>query len=506
MIKLIFSITLLLVFYNFNLNASFEPIGIGPRAVALSNAYTAICDDAYSTCYNPSGLSRLKRAEVATYYGSLYSGLTDGSNLSQLFIGYAQPLEKYGNFGISYYSFTLADWYSESIITFSYARELPVQLLKNLLPEERLDLGLSMKILGKTYSDPEGYTTNAYDSYGNATFKPDEVFSNGYSKSGYTIDLGLQYSPIYGYNIGFAILNFIEPNLGLKYADNVSNEIKLGVSRASKDLILTIDLSTKRFIDTEYKLNFGAEKYFRGGFGIRGGLSIGPRRNTSLSAGLTYKIENLQFDYGFFLPLSGISSFGSHRVGLTFRFGKVYSEERVLLEKEIEARQRAEEEAKKARLEVDRILRTQKELEKALKESEQAKVIEKEKKGIVQPTEKTSLMEEYIKAVNYYNRRVSEGINLLERMDLLTKIINRFKNKSIDLSIIEKEYKDINKQYNENKKNYEISMDYYRRIISKTASPSEKIELLESILKKYEKTGLDMSEVKSELNKLKENK
>jgi tetratricopeptide (TPR) repeat protein len=42
-----------------------------------------------------------------------------------------------------------------------------------------------------------------------------------------------------------------------------------------------------------------------------------------MSFGLSYKISRMQFDYGFALPLGGLTSTsGSHRLGLTMRFGR----------------------------------------------------------------------------------------------------------------------------------------------------------------------------------------
>jgi hypothetical protein len=74
------------------LNASFEPLPVGGRAAGMGEAYTAIVDDVYSLYYNPAGCLQINRPEIGTYYSQLYPGLSDHSQISRMFLGYAQPL------------------------------------------------------------------------------------------------------------------------------------------------------------------------------------------------------------------------------------------------------------------------------------------------------------------------------------------------------------------------------------------------------------------------------
>ena len=50
---------------------SFLRIGLGPRARALGDAYTAIADNVYAPYYNPAGLAFLKSKEAALSYSLL---------------------------------------------------------------------------------------------------------------------------------------------------------------------------------------------------------------------------------------------------------------------------------------------------------------------------------------------------------------------------------------------------------------------------------------------------
>lgn len=58
--------------------AAFLNIGVGARAAAMGEAYTAVADDAYATVWNPAGLARLPRPEVAaTHTQWMQSGRHD---------------------------------------------------------------------------------------------------------------------------------------------------------------------------------------------------------------------------------------------------------------------------------------------------------------------------------------------------------------------------------------------------------------------------------------------
>ena len=314
-------------------NASFEPLGVGPRAIGLSNAYTAIGDDVYSIYYNPAGISRLQRAEFASYFGTMYRGLTDNSNLSQVFVGFGQPMGSLGDIAFSYYSFELSSWYRESMITLAYSKSMSLGFMSGIsggfdgLSTRTMNIGVSLKNLTKEHSDPDGWTTDAVESDGLRRGSSDPVFSNGgYSKNGITADLGIQFTPASGYTVGIAILNLMEPDLGLQHADPVTREIKIGVSRAVNSVTMVADLSSKQFVEADNRLAIGAEKYFFSGIGVRGGMAIGLNREfNQVTFGFSYKAEGLQFDYGLLLPLHGIGdAFGNHRIGLTFKFGKIY--------------------------------------------------------------------------------------------------------------------------------------------------------------------------------------
>ena len=73
-------------------HGAFEDTGTGARGAALGSNYVSMGDDVLSLMYNPATLARVHEKELTSEYSRLYMGLTDGSNLSQTYFGYGQPI------------------------------------------------------------------------------------------------------------------------------------------------------------------------------------------------------------------------------------------------------------------------------------------------------------------------------------------------------------------------------------------------------------------------------
>src|SRR5262249_31603205 len=135
------------------------------------------------------------------------------------------------------------------------------------------NLGGSIKFLKKSYGSDQ-YTANAINSdTGASKGGPDPLFANnGTSKSAAAFDMGAQYriSKIYG--LGFAIMNFNSPNMALSPSDTdkVSSIYKLGLARHTDISAVDVEISRREFTAGEFRMNMGAERWLRGGFGIRG--------------------------------------------------------------------------------------------------------------------------------------------------------------------------------------------------------------------------------------------
>ena len=296
--------------------ASFEELPTGGRQAGLGNAFTALADDVYSTYYNPAGLAQLHRSEFTPTTPSFIPGLTDGSSIGRSFIAYGHPTTKYGTFGFSYLSLSLADLYSESTFALHYA--LPLR--------ERWNVGGSMKYLKKTFGS-DAYTANAINSDTGASLNSaDPLFAqNGNTKTAPSFDLGAQYRISRIYGVGLAILNLNSPNMALSPSDTdkVASVYKVGLARKTKTSAVDAEVSLRNDPSQDMRFNIGGERWIKENFAIRGGLGFGQNQYQVTSLGFTYKWDALEFDYALIYPLTGIKgTFGTNQISMTFRFGR----------------------------------------------------------------------------------------------------------------------------------------------------------------------------------------
>ncbi len=288
----------------------FAELGAGARPVGMGSAFVGLVDDVHSLYYNPAGLSRLTRKEFTSGYGKLHWGLDDGSDLGNAFIGYAHPLKRLGGIGVGWLNLGLRGLYREDIFILSYGNNL----------FGSLSAGLNLKLLYKRY-DNNQYT------------RSDPLFQEkGYSRIGFSGDLGLLYELTANIFSGLSLTDIIQPDMDL--ADK-SNKIPLGlrIGVAYRDRVSLINFALDAaYKDGELDVSAGAEKWLSGkSVGVRGGIDIGSNGFKSFSLGGSCQVLALQIDYAFIYPLFGLrETYGSHRFSVTLRFGglkEVTSEE-----------------------------------------------------------------------------------------------------------------------------------------------------------------------------------
>jgi tetratricopeptide (TPR) repeat protein len=304
--------------------AAYEDVGVGARATGLGGAVTATADDVYAIHHNPAGLATIDRPELGTTYSRLLTGLSDNSNLQNSFIGYAHPLQggRNGVVGAAWNYYTLDGLYRETSLYGSYGRALWARDYP-----DRFFGGASLKLLTRSLGGTSA-AGSAISNTGAATGTPDPVLQNA-SKTNLDVDLGFLYRVKPRWQLGAAIQHLLEPNVGFSDDDKLGRNLKLGGAYKTPFTTLSGDLRLMKAPDGSTDKIFAAagEKWLptllHGSFGVRGSLSMGSRDYRALGMGLSYKINRLQFDYGFSLPLGGFNSTsGSHRVGLTVRFGR----------------------------------------------------------------------------------------------------------------------------------------------------------------------------------------
>jgi hypothetical protein len=497
------------------LEASFEPLPVGGRAAGMGEAYTAVVDDVFSLYYNPAGVMQLNRPEIGSYYSQLYNGLSDNSSISRTYLGYGQPIGKSGRkggIGVSYLALQLPGLYKEETFGVTYGREY----------RRLCNYGISLKWLRKEIGTDD-YTTNAIDPVtGSSTGSLDLFLSKGNSATGIGLDLGLQYRLTPAYAFGFSARNINSPDLGLNNSkDSAPAVLTAALARRLRAGSLDVEIMNWKTAENNLRLSIGGEKWFKSGFGLRAGGGVGSRNYSSLSFGASYKMESFQLDYATVYPLQGIEgTLGIQQISLIVRMGKppIDPLEKQLI-KEKEDRIRAEAEAMNAKAERDRLkkqlieltaAKTQAELElekrsaeKALQDAQgQEKNIKQTEETQQKVTQTRNVFNEYTTALTNYNNAVSQGAGLSEKRRLLEKIYTDFNKKGVDLSTINRELKNLKEEESKAKKDFDLSMNFYQRLVQQGASKEERRGMLERIIQKYKGTGIDIKSAEEEIKSL----
>lgn len=497
------------------LYAAFEDTSIGGRATALAGAYTALANDVYSVYYNPAGMAQLPQAEFGAQYSRMFVGLDDNSNLNQSFFGVARPMKfskDYGTLGLGWLKFELAGLYQENTIFMSWAKY-------GLIP--KTSVGLNVKYLKLNYGE-DNYTRNAViDDFGNTGGRADNLFEKfGYSVGKLDFDLGFQARIGGNYRVGLMISNITQANIALDQSVNAAlpRTIKLGIAHTGDDFSLAVDAMTKKFnSQTDWEIDTGAEKLFKAGLALRGGVAVGSRELANISAGMGYEFNSFRIDYAFMYPLQGIrDTMGNHKISVSARFGPVIrdkadNEELVAkLEKEKTMRVKAEKELAEAKAEIEKL---RKEIEELLKRPvapvspmpgipETAVPAEKGKPGV--PAKKRPAgpvtTTGYIGDMNQY-RKSGNQMTIPQRIDFLKNVLDNYKGK-VNTSDAETEYMIMVEELKAQKKYFRDSMTYYRRMVNQGITAEEQVSILKKMINKYEAIGIDVTEAQKELEKV----
>ncbi|MBI4375001.1 MAG: hypothetical protein HY549_00985 [Elusimicrobia bacterium] len=311
--------------------AAFEDLGAGARAPGLGGAFTALADDSYAPFYNPAGLAQLQRSQFSASYSRLYMGLSDGSDLGLSQFAYAHPLKggRQGTLATSFERFSLGGLYNEQTIYFSYGRILWVRD-----SGAKLLGGLNAKYLSHSFSaGPEAANACNLQICDRGA---DPVLSGSNSKSVFDADLGLLYRFPRRFQIGLFAQHLLKPDVGFASSDKLPMNIRTAAAYKSLWMTLSGELRMNEAPDGSQDKDFivAAERFFPtldyGQFGVRGSLGLGTRDWRQITTGLSYRINKIQFDYAFLMPIGTVKgTAGNHRMSVTFHFGAPTAEDEI---------------------------------------------------------------------------------------------------------------------------------------------------------------------------------
>ncbi|MFN3551359.1 MAG: type IX secretion system membrane protein PorP/SprF, partial [Endomicrobiia bacterium] len=182
-----------------------------------------------SIFYNPAGLAGITKYKefVSSFNKHLY---IEGVDINVYNLGYAMPLKfglvrykKVGNkykkyvipveftLGLGIYGMDVnSGLYKENIYLLSVASKIEFKNKSNIL------YGGSLKILSLGYGKDE-YTIR------------DSVFSSGYQKTSFSIDLGIIYLMKNNLSLGLSVSNVLKADVGLKDKEELKPAINFGL-------------------------------------------------------------------------------------------------------------------------------------------------------------------------------------------------------------------------------------------------------------------------------------
>lgn len=262
--------------------ASFLKIGVGARASAMGDAFTAIADDATALYWNPAGLIKIKENQLSATYNAWFAEISQG------YVGIGYPLVK-GVLGgaINYVSIgniegtdeagnpTESFGASDFSLCLGYAGKI----------EDEFMLGVSGEMIENTIA--------------------------GDSKTAYLASLGGLYEVSESLTLGVVL-----QNMGTKLgSDPLPFVMKGGLAYKKESLTLAMDIAKPS--DNKMYFCAGAEWWIRNIIALRAGYKTNQDIGAGFTAGIGFKKDRIQFDYAY-VPYGELG--GAHRVSLGMKF------------------------------------------------------------------------------------------------------------------------------------------------------------------------------------------
>lgn len=280
-----------------------QSLGASARSASLGNAFVAVADNGDAVFANPAGLATLEGRTLGyTNVSLLFSGI-DGDNLGQHVASFTQPLGGKMMLGLGYERIG-SDLMSENGAFLSLGYQI----------SRDLQLGLTGKYLFWAVDD----------------FDAADPLS-GESAGALGIDVGaLWTTPLQGARLGVMLKNVNKPNVAADKAGSIPSDagalpmdLAVGVSYRLSNSLVSVQWATRDLGGdaAENRLIVGGEMSLVQGLQLRaGGARIfEDDASGDLNAGLGYAWNQLNFDYGYHIPLDLTETNGSHRFSLAWK-------------------------------------------------------------------------------------------------------------------------------------------------------------------------------------------
>jgi hypothetical protein len=276
--------------------ATFLELGIGPRAAALGNAYTALSDDVYGMYFNPSGIATIERQEMGFAHNTLIL------DLDYNYLAYAYPLRGGGTIALSgiYVDLGVVD-----------RREVGAG-------------GASTASLGSaaghdfSFSGTYARTLSNFLDVG-ATFKVINETLDNFSANAVAIDLGAKWRPpVPGLTIGVSISNLGSSLKFVRSNDELPITLRAGAAykTPSRRFGLSGDVVYTKNQDLEGGI--GAEFWiWPEHFVVRGGANSQNDAGSGATVGAGFHWKDVAVDYAY-VPFGELGDQNLISVGYQF--------------------------------------------------------------------------------------------------------------------------------------------------------------------------------------------
>jgi len=254
---------------------SFLKFGVGGRASAMGEAFTAVVDDAYSTFWNPAGLAGLQQSQLVFTHTEWLQ------DISNEFFAFAFPAFG-GGVGVSVYTNNV-----------NGIQRRTTSSVEPIGSVDANDVAFSISYGRNVAEDIQAGVTVKY--------LYEKIFTE--SSSGYAVDLGVKYhvknSPL---QVGFVVQNlgsmseFAQESVDLPKTFRGGVQYQMALENFGSSLIFAID--GVKTVDTDFHTNFGAELLLKQKIFLRVGYQTGFDQK-SVGGGLGLTFHRYQLDYGY---------------------------------------------------------------------------------------------------------------------------------------------------------------------------------------------------------------
>lgn len=301
--------------------------GVGGRASGMGEAFAGLADDAEAIFYNPAGLSNLNEREFIAAYSPLSIEGMEDSDMYQIYLAYAHPLNKWGTLGVGFFrmnsgkhQITADEHLGEIEVVDTVETYEGVYILSYSYPfTEKFFIGINGKYLYDHLPYPE------------PPFRAETTGAKA-------VDIGLLwYTPIKGLRIGLNWENYGEKmaHKDPAQADKLPGNLKYGFSYKvwedkNNRVVVAGDINKYQVVD-RVPINFGIEwaiansLFARLGYFHKDGRfdglkweEVGKEDRKGLTWGFGLKYGSFQFD---FASVPGGNLYGRiSRAALSARF------------------------------------------------------------------------------------------------------------------------------------------------------------------------------------------